>query len=234
MHDRPVTGPAIDVRRVGREAQPVVVVDDFAPDPAGLRAAAVAAPFGPGLHHYPGIRAPLPDRYFVDAAPVIAGVLREAFGLADASVIDASFSIVTTPPAELTVHQRLPHCDAFGAGRIAMVHYLSGGEGGGTAFYRHRSTGFETIDDVRAPVFFGQLDAELRHGGVPPARYLDGDTALFERIGLAEPRPNRAVFYPSWLLHSGAIPPQAALSPDPAAGRLTVTAFLSATRADRP
>ena len=70
----------------------------------------------------------------------------------------------------------------------------------------------------------------MRHGGLPPASYITGDTALFERTMTAEARYNRALLYPSYLLHSGAIAPDATLSPDPAIGRLTVTAFLSVGR----
>ena len=46
-----------------------------------------------------------------------------------------------------------------------------------------------------------------------------------ERIAVAEHRFNRAYLYPSFLLHSGAIPAGAALSADPREGRLTVTGF---------
>jgi hypothetical protein len=217
----------ISTRTIGRESQFLIALDDFAPDPDALRAAAIAAVFEPGRHHYPGIRAPLPPAYLRDQLPVIAEALGEAFGRAvQVEVIDASFSIVTTPPAQLTVPQRLPHVDAFGAERIALIHYLSPNSDG-TAFFRHRSTGFETVDERRAPIYRGQLEAELRHGGPPPARYVGGDDLLFERHTLAEARYNRAYLYPGILLHSGAIASDAMLSPDPAEGRLTVTGFLS-------
>ncbi|MGY2733930.1 DUF6445 family protein [Sphingomonas sp. UYP23] len=216
------------VHRVGREAQPVVVIDGFAADPDALRAAAIAATFGPAMQHYPGVRAALPPTYMPAQVEALADVLGPVLGRAGAvALIDASFSIVTTPPEALDIRQRLPHCDAFGADRIALVHYLAPDGGDGTAFFRHRSTGFETIDEDRAPIFFGQLEAEIRHGGVPPARYVTGDTALFERTLEIEARYNRALVYPSYLLHSGAIAPDAPLSCDPAEGRLTVTAFLS-------
>jgi len=217
----------ITAQHIGRERQPLVVIDGFAPDPDALRAAAIATAFEPAIHLYPGIRAPLPANYLPDQLPVIAEILAEVFGQPGAAVIDASFSIVTTPPGKLSIGQRLPHCDAFARGRIALVHYLSEG-GGGTAFYRHRSTGFETVDEARAPIYSGQLDAELRHAAAPPQGYIDGDTPLFERTMRAEARYNRALIYRSFVLHSGAIAPDAALSPDPASGRLTVTGFLSA------
>lgn len=225
--------PTPAIREVGRERQPLVVIDDFAPDPDALRDAASAASFGPAGHHYPGIRARLPPDYWADRRRLVDEAIGRAFGLGPARVIDASFSIVTTPPGALSVRQRLPHCDAFGPDRIALLHYLSP-DGGGTAFYRHRATGFETVDEARAPIFFGQLEAELRHGGAPPAGYLDGDTALFERTALAEPRFNRALLYRSFVLHSGAIAPDAVLSGDPAQGRLTVTGFLQASPVRSP
>nr|WP_277923789.1 DUF6445 family protein [Sphingomonas sp. TREG-RG-20F-R18-01] len=227
---RAVSAPAISLHRVGREAQPLVVIDDFAADPDALRAAALSSTFGPALQHYPGIRAALPDAYVPTQLAVLADVLGPLLARAGAvEVVDASFSIVTTQPDALDIRQRIPHCDAFGAHRIALVHYLTPGDGDGTAFFRHRSTGFETIDEDRAPIFFGQLEAEFRHGGLPPARYVTGDTSLFERTMAVEARYNRALIYPSYLLHSGSIAPDALLSSDPARGRLTVTAFLSVT-----
>ena len=224
-----MSGPDIVARLIGVERQPLVVIDDFAPDPEALRAAAFAGRFETAGEHYPGIRAPLPADYFSGQQAVLATVLREVFGHRQTMrVLDASFSIVTTPPAALATAQRLPHVDAVEPGRIALVHYLSCG-GGGTAFYRHRATGFEVIDEARAPVYYARLNAELRDGGAPAAGYIAGDTPLFEQTALVEPRHNRALIYRSALLHSGAIPPQATLSGDPATGRLTVTAFIAAT-----
>lgn len=223
-----MSGPAVTVHRVGREAQPLVVIDGFAADPDGLRNYALRSDFGPAANHYPGVRAALPAAYLPAQLAVLAEVLGSVFGRHGAiDVIDASFSIVTTPPDRLDIRQRLPHCDAFGTDRIALVHYLTPEGGDGTAFFRHRSTGFETLDENRAAVFFGQLDAEMRYGAVPPAAYVAEDTPLFERTMAVEARYNRALVYPSYLLHSGAIAPDAVLSDDPARGRLTVTAFLS-------
>lgn len=220
--------PHVTISRIGLERQPLVCIDDFAPDPDALRAAAIASRFAAAAHHYPGIRAPLPAHYFRDQQPVIDSIMGEAFGgRGSVQVIDASFSIVTRAPAALTVQQRLPHVDAFGEERIALIHYLSPEGGDGTAFFRHRSTGFETVDDTRASAYFDRVDAELRDGGSLPKGYIAGDTPLYESTMLGEARYNRAFLYRSYLLHSGAIAPDALLSPDPASGRLTVTAFLS-------
>lgn len=223
--------PTVNVHRIGDEAQPLVVIDDFAPDPDALRIAAQTARFGPAAQHYPGLRAPLPETYLADQEPLIASIIRDVFGHRNSfEVINASFSMVTRTPAALTVKQRLPHCDSFAIERIALVHYLSPHHSDGTAFYRHRSSGFETIDETRAPAYFHRLNAELADGGAPPLSYVANDTPLFERTMLVEARYNRALIYRSYLLHSGAIRPGATLSTNPATGRLTVTAFLSARR----
>lgn len=222
--------PDISARRIGSERQPVVVVDGFHPDPDALRRAAAATAFVPALHHYPGIRAPLPADYFTQIRDTIVPVIRQVFGHDQRiELIDASFSIVTTPPASLSVAQRLPHFDALEPGRIAMVHYLDPAGGDGTAFFRHRATGFETIDHHRAPGYFAAVNGELHESGGVPAAYIADSNAMFERVDAVDARYNRAVIYRSALLHSGAIAADAALDPDPVKGRLTVTAFLSAS-----
>lgn len=220
--------PDIVARRIGHERQPVVTVDGFHPDPDALRAFAAAAKFDPALQHYPGIRTALPPDYFAAVRAVLAPVLHQVFDhAAGIDLIDASFSIVTTRPDVLDVAQRVPHVDALEPGRVALVHYLAPDGGDGTAFYRHRATGFETIDADRSPRYLELLRGELSRE--PPASaYIAASTPLFERIAHVEARYNRAVIYRSALLHSGAIRPDAPLDPDPATGRLTVTAFLSA------
>jgi len=223
-----MTAPEIVARRIGYERHAIAIIDGFAPDPDGLRAAALAAPFVPADRHYPGLRAPLPSDYLAAVRPLIAATLREVFGLGGrADLLDASFSIVTTSPEALSVQQRLPHVDAVAPGRIALVHYLVPEGGDGTAFFRHRATGFETIDEARAPAYFERINEEVRAQGPPPA-YIASSTALFERTALIEGRYNRALVYRSAMLHSGAIGPDTALTGDPARGRLTVTAFLAA------
>lgn len=215
------------VGRIGGEAQPIVVLDDFAPDPDALREAAAVAGFASAGEHYPGIRARLPDAYLSLQLPVIAAAIGRAFGrVRRVRIVDASFSIVTCPADALSLAQRLPHVDAYGADRIALVHYLSPGNGDGTAFFRHRSTGFETIDDARAPDYTLRLKDELAAAGEPHG-YIAGDTPLFTRTALIDARYNRALVYRSYMLHSGAIQSDAALTPDPREGRLTVTGFFA-------
>lgn len=217
----------LTVETIGEEAQPLCILDDFAPRPDALRDAAATAAFEPALHHYPGIRGALPDHYFETQLPIIAATARHVFGrTGELRILDASFSIVTTPPSALSIAQRLPHCDAFTPDRIALVHYLAPEGGDGTAFFRHRATGFETVNEERRTGYFAALEAELR-GAEPAASYIAGDTDLFACVRTVEARYNRALLYRSCNLHSGAIAADAVLSADPRQGRLTVTAFLT-------
>lgn len=220
------TAPRVQASLLGREREPCVTVDGFAADPDALRDAAAAAHFAAADQHYPGIRAPLPPGYLPAQLPIVARAITRHFGRCrQLRVVDASFSIVTHRPDTLTPRQRLPHVDAYGRERIAFVHYLSH-HGDGTAFYRHRTTGFETVDESRAETYFGRLAQEVADAPAPHG-YIAGDTDLFERTAQVEARYNRMVLYRSCLLHSGAISPDAALSPDPLVGRLTVTGFLA-------
>ncbi|MGU3391730.1 DUF6445 family protein [Sphingomonas sp. M1A8_2b] len=221
-----MTAPNIVRRQIGNEAEPLVVIDDFAPNPETLRMAAAQARFEPAGEHYPGVRAPLPDTYLRDHLPRIARALGRDFGpCRRIRVIDAQFSIVTTHPDTLDIRQRLPHVDAYGRDRIALVHYLSPTNRDGTAFFRHRETGFETIDDTRAAAFFAQLGSQVE--AAAPNGYIADDTVLFERTAKVDASYNRALLYRSYCLHSGAISPDAVFSADPLTGRLTVTAFLA-------
>ncbi len=220
--------PSVTVHRLGNEGEPVAVIDDFAADPEALRRAARTAGFASGSDHYPGLKAPVPATYLADQRLVLASVLNKIFGISEkVSILDVCFAIVTTAPEALTLQQRLPHVDGLEPGRIALIHYLVPTGDDGTAFYRHRSTGFETIDRARSARYFAQLNDDLRTHGQPPPAYLDGDTSIFERIGHFAGNYNRALIYRGRLVHCGAITTGRALPADPQTGRLTITGFFA-------
>lgn len=223
-----MASPALHVERIGREAEPVVVIDDFAPDPHGLRTIAARLRFAPDDLHYPGVKAAVTRAYFDGIHDRIADACAAAFGYTGgADLIGAFYQLVTRPPAALSLVQRIPHFDALEPGRIAMLHYLSAGDQGGTAFYRHRATGFETIDAARVETFLAACQRDVAAHGPPPPAYIDGDTPAFERTAVFTPRFNRVLIYRSSLLHSGVIPDHCTLSADPLNGRLTVASFLA-------
>lgn len=220
--------PKMLVSRVGQENQPIVVIDNFHPDPHSLRSAARMSVFESARNLYPGIRSPLPESYWSEGRLRICQIaIAQSFNLSGRiKLIDSSFSIVTTPREELSMGQRLPHADAYCPRQIALVHYLSNDFTEGTAFYRHRSTGLQAITESVRQVYFRQLEEELQRNGSPSSGYIRGDTELFEQIFEVEGKFNRAVLYPGQQLHSGAIGSGTRLSADPAIGRLTVTAFM--------
>ena len=206
-----------------------MVIDGFSPDPDRLRRLAAGAEYRAHDLYYPGVKAPITAEYFQETRDTIATVLREIFGMAaGADVVRAGYSIVTTPPRLLTFEQRIPHVDSLEPGRMAILHYLGLDDNDGTAFYRHRSTGFETLNAERSNAYFAALDNDVRRLGAPAPVYICGDTPLFEMIGQIDGAYNRALVYRGRILHSGAISAGRELSADPLRGRLTIASFLAA------
>ncbi len=220
--------PRITLHPVGQEQEPVVVIDGATGLLGSLRAVAAGAGFAPAAtvdSHYPGLLAPAPVAYLDGLVRFALPLIATHFGTGPVVPARArgNFSLVTTPPADLSPEQRVPHVDAADRMQFAGVHYLSD-HPAGTGFFRHRATGFETIDAERLPLYRRHLDAELAasgHGG-----YVTGDNDHVAAIGAVEARPDRLILYRAALLHSGliaALPPQA---DDPLHGRLTGNLFL--------
>lgn len=221
---------SLSVVEQGAEREPVVVIDGFADDPERLIGDASFLAFRPIGPHYPGIRAEVPPAMLDDLLAPLGPVIADVFGEPATDVLDAYYSLVTTRPADLAPIQRLPHFDGVERERLALLHYLARDERSGTAFYRHRGTGFETVNADRLGGYRAALDADLRREGLPPADYIAGDTPIFERIAVHQGRFNRAILYRSNTLHCAFLPPDLTLSADPMAGRLTVNTFLTGRR----
>ena len=219
--------PVISVTKPGAERQPIVVIDALAPDPEALRQMAARSRFVPAGSLYPGVRAPVPASYFAGFGPLLGQIIREQFDYHGAARFTAVyFALVTVAPDDLALPQRIPHIDGLTPHQLAMVHYLSPQDFGGTAFFRHRATGFETVDAARHPAYMSALRTEFARDGEPSARYIDGDTAQFQEIARIEPSFNRAILYRSSQLHCAVLPNDRALPADVLGGRLTVTAFI--------
>ncbi len=217
----------ITVHQFGHEREPVVQIDGFSGQVESLIAAGRSAAFEPAGAYYPGLRAPATPDYLAARNPMLAEIMRRVFGFSESLRCEAaSFSLVTLAPDQLSPSQRIPHYDDTGPGIIAVMHYLLGKESGGTAFYRHRRTGFETVSRARKPAFLAALVQDDLDYGAPPAGYHYGDGDRYEMIGEIEAAPDRLILYRGRLLHSGVIPDPAALSDDPARGRLTINMFL--------
>jgi hypothetical protein len=224
-----MTTPQIHVEAIGNEREPLVIVDGFSPHPDRLVEEARALSFAPLGEFYPGIRAPVRSSYFEGIDRVLAPVLRQLFGAEEhVEFSRALYSLVTTPPHALSLAQRIPHIDGVDEGMIAIIHYLGHVDRGGTSFYRHRSTGFETVDATRHRTYLDSLRDDFARLGEPLPAYIEGDTPIFERIATVRPRYNRALIYRSSLLHCASVANDAALTADIDSGRLTVASFLIA------
>lgn len=223
--------PKIQTVIVGREQQPVVVVDDLMCKPQSLVDYAAAEvrfrPLKKDVNYYPGVRAPVPQPYLASLYDAIKPLMHETFGFAIDGRVKAtcSFSMVTVAPDRLNVFQRLPHFDTVDRGQMAVLHYLCDPSHGGTAFYRHRETGFESITQDRLPEYLERLNQDLDTRGPPAAQYVRGDDSRFEQICSFEARFDRVLIYRSQMLHSGSVSPDCNLAADPRTGRLTANAF---------
>lgn len=214
------------VHRFGQEREPIVVIDDFPCDFDGLCADAIAQNYAPNGPFYPGLRAPASAGYLGAGGAVIEAVLRDVFNIQTGiSVAECNYSLVTTAPQDLKLIQKLPHYDGVEPGRLAVLHYLRGQERGGTAFYRHRASGYETVTAGRFDDYRQRLAVEYERYGPSYDGYVYGDSDQFEMIGEIKARENRLIIYRGITLHSGVIADPARLSIDPAKGRLTVNTF---------
>lgn len=230
----PELHPDMTVRemRFGREQAPLMVIDHFVADAEGLAAAAAGLEFRPVPRAFPGVRAIAPADYQHLLLDGLEERLIEFFGL-DARKLRLSlchYSLVTLRPDELVPIQRVPHVDSLQHDGLATIHYLFHGDMGGTSFYRHRSTGFEFVDEEREDEFVTALKAELDGPYRPGEAYINGDTELFECIESRAAAFNRMLVYKRNSLHSGSIPPGFVPDPDPATGRLSINGFIDSVR----
>jgi hypothetical protein len=206
------------------------VVDNFISHPELLINTAKELQFEKNSPFYPGVRVTVPADYQQLIVSELQDTLRDFFNLpiTPLSFSVCHYSIVTSLPQQLKLLQRIPHFDSVDKNGLAAVHYLFKGNMGGTSFYRHRKTGFETIDDSRQLEYYQSLENENDGPDMPKlaAGYINGDTALFECIEQQPAVFNRLIVYRRNSLHSGAIPPDYNFSEDPLVGRLTISSFI--------
>ena len=219
--------------RIGEEQTPIIVIDNFVQDPERIVELAVEmAPFPRQEgHYYPGRRRRIIPQdgesfeYVQAVCQAIAPLMQQVYGLPGYDILDAGFSLMTLKPNELQPLQTIPHFDHHDANGYAIIHYLSKNPGGGTAFYRHDRTGFETLSEDRLAAYSEGRDKDKQAYGISFG-YHSGDRSGFSELAMVEARYNRAAIYPGNLLHTGILPENFNYSPDPRAGRLTANIFV--------
>ena len=221
----------LKVLSIGREQQPVVVLDQVLANPESLLnyAAQGDAFCATPNDYYPGVRKEIPKQYSDLLCQLVLEHFPEVFavsGETKANVNLCALSMATTPPEQLRPIQSLPHFDTSHNSQLAVVHYLCSEQYGGTSFFRHKQTGFEAITEDRIQHYAPTLKAEVVKARFPGQQYVKGDNEWFVRTGGVSAKFNRAIFYRGNVLHSGDIQPEKGLSAEPGEGRLTANTFI--------
>lgn len=217
------------IERIGIEETPILILDDFDMFTAPLQAAAARASFAPDTKtYYPGVRAPMPGNVPI---AILKGIYRQMYPLfaipreLRLKPRDANFSLIANAPEVLSDLQRIPHFDTSNPYFFALLVYLNPGPHGGTGFFRHRSTGFERVDDERTETYFSTADQFLQQQGGPSDGYVTESRDDFELFHKVEHRQHRLVIYPGNILHSILVDEQSDIDPSPETGRLTANLF---------
>ena len=219
----------VQLRHLGREQQPMLVIDDLLLDPGAMVDAAAAADWGPpNGTWYPGVNAGLPDAYLDNLLRQLRPSFGRAFGYAPQTELNVHgfFALATWRLAQFGPWQRIPHYDQPFPGHLAMVHYLNDAQSGGTGFFRHRPTGYESITPSRREAYLAETTAWLAAEGEVLTGFAGPGTPRYEMYDHVAFRFNRAVVYPSHALHC-ALFDGTALSDDPRKGRLTANSFFA-------
>lgn len=216
------------VEHVGAEQQPVLIIDNFLDKPELLiDYCAQYGQFNSADAMYPGVRAKAPDSYLQALYQYLRPILTDVFALKDEQIktIDSSYSMVVTPPAQLKPLQAIPHVDSLNSNELASVFFLCGQEQGGTSLYRHRDTGFESLNAERSKIYMGAMNEAVKNRPIHK-QYMNGSNEHFERIANYEARFNRFIMYRCTSLHSGNINPDFDFQTNPRTGRLTLNTFI--------
>lgn len=220
----------VGVYEVGRSKSKVIVIDDFLPNAQDAVDAAAAVPaFPPETRTgYPGRRHQIgpADKASSCVMDILKGagpLIQSQYGVDNFRVFEASFSLVTTPPAEMSQRQRIPHYDWDDPNYLAIMLHLHRVPDTGTAFYRHVASGLEQVSGGVASRLGRLVQAEI-------AECQPGPDAHYEKLFQVEGRFNRLVIYQGCLLHSGYFPPEFNYSSDPRAGRLTANVFIQTAK----
>jgi hypothetical protein len=216
----------VEVARIGRRGIDVTLIDHVLQDPDGVAALGFAETYAEDRSNlYPGFRAPMPETFSIAFRAWLTPILQRTIDR------DTSFfSVVATASEDLLPIQCIPHYDSTDPNLFAAVIYLCDSRFSGTAFYRHRRTGYEQITAENVDNYKLALNSDMRTHGAPKKEYIAGDSALFEAIFSSELKFNSAIVYPGSVLHAARIVKPFHPPKDKSEWRLTVTALVHAAQ----
>ncbi|MFC6632634.1 DUF6445 family protein [Microbulbifer taiwanensis] len=223
----------MQIIEMGEERNRVIVLDDFLEYPKVLvdfarRAEFTPYPIAVERKGYPGVRAAAPPNYGELVRSRVDSIVRSQFQISaqdELKTYQEALNLISVPEERLGPLQRIPHFDASDPQFFAVLLYLCDDSHGGTGFYRHNSTGFESITPERCDRYldccFEELNSNRR-----PKKYFSESDDLFTKVGFVSARFNRLVIYRGGMLHSANISGNHSISRSPDSGRLTANVFI--------
>ena len=116
---------SVRILKVGREGQPLLIVDKVLAAPQEMIDYAAGADFYVPPHtHYPGTNARVPEGYYQTVINLLRQPLEAAFGVSRRRSLNyfGFLGLSTQAAADATPAQRVPHVDSYDPNRLAMVH----------------------------------------------------------------------------------------------------------------
>ncbi len=229
MSADPIVKPEIEL--IGERKTPVIYIDNYASSTEVIINNAINnCQFSPDNHtYYPGLRAELPKDYVSHCLKPLIKYLYAIYKIPKhltPNPKDNYYSLITKQPEELLPAQTMPHFDTAYPYLIAVVHYLDEGDHGGTAFFRHKSTNYEYIDESRKPTYFKAMEEYLNKNQGVNLGYCTESHVEYECYKIFDYKPNRLMIFPGFLLHSTLVNVDTDIEADPAKGRLTANMFV--------
>lgn len=217
---------------VGKEKEKILVIDNFLSSYQELITIANSQDFSPYNTLYPGIKSLAPTQYSNAMFEVIIPIISANYSLVTKHTIQKAkclFSLITSSEGTLSLYQCAPHRDSSYEYQFAILLYLCDETHGGTSFYRHNMTGFETVTLPRNDFYNKAYDEDIILNGEPRNTYQIDSDRRYTKIGEVQAKLNRLVIYRSCLLHSPNINLTKSVSSDPLSGRLTLNSFVAFT-----
>ncbi|OUS68493.1 hypothetical protein B5G52_19395 [Pseudoalteromonas sp. A601] len=209
----------------------ILIVDDFIKDLEPImhfaKQYAYLQPVGSDGTLYPGKRDDMPEPYFKVFIKLINNLLeKKHLNTDDKNVYlhKAKLSLVTLEPKDLNTLQKMPHVDSTDDKTFAAVHYLVGGEFGGTAIYRYIPFNLIKITKDKEHLAH-QMITQVKNNPIQHQSYLSDNTSLFEKVVNVSAKLNRVVLYKSNLLHSANLKDKINYIDDINLGRLSISSF---------
>lgn len=162
MSDWSIKSTDAEVSYFSTEKHMLASIPELLGDPKSVIREAVLQKFAKITPQYPGVRAQLSESASTALVSALSPMLSDVFDTPSGTwSILAWYSLVTSSPAELLPIQRLPHVDGTDPNQVAMMLYLHQTDHGGTAFFRHKSTGLEALTEHEFPRYRDTLQREV-------------------------------------------------------------------------